>query len=50
MDGGTISVIALVVTNTAIVAYGYGMLNQKVKDISRRLGRLENILNNKLNS
>lgn len=41
MDGGTISLMGLVVVNIAAVAYSYGMTRQELKDHNRRLGRIE---------
>jgi len=46
MDGATIGVMGLIVVNIAAVAYSYGMLSQKVKDICRRMDRVERIINN----
>ena len=45
MDGSSIAILALVITNIAGVAYSYGRLSQKVNDICQRLSRLENTLN-----
>ena len=41
MDGGLVGLAGLVVVNIAAVAFSYGALNQKVKDIDKRLGRVE---------
>lgn len=46
MDGQTIGFVALGVLmcfNLTAVAYSYGKLTQSVKDISRRVGKLEAI-------
>lgn len=37
----------LMVINIAMVAYSYGKMQQKIKDISGRLTRVEKILNGK---
>ena len=45
MDGEIIGVIALIVVNIAAVAYSYGSLRQEVKDITRRVDRIEKSVN-----
>lgn len=47
MDGSTIVVLLSVAVNIGVVAYSYGKLSQSVKDLCRRIGRVEGILNNK---
>ena len=47
MDVGIIAVVILVVINITGVAYSYGMLSQKVKDLCRRLDRVEKAINNR---
>ena len=37
----------LAMVNISVFAYGYGKLGQKVSDLCRRVGRLEDILNGK---
>lgn len=45
MDGFSVGIIGLVLVNIATVAFSYGSLSQKVKDMDRRLERIENRTN-----
>jgi len=47
MEGNTIIVLLSVVVNIGIVAFSYGKLTQSVKDLCRRVNRVEKILNGK---
>ena len=42
-----IGVGGLVIINIVFAAYSYGRLTQTVKDLCRRVGRVENIVNGK---
>ena len=37
----------LAMVNISVFAYSYGKLNQRVADLCRRIGRIEDILNGK---
>lgn len=50
MNGSTIIILLSVVVNVGVVAFSYGMLTQKVKDLCKRMGRVESILNSKATS
>lgn len=45
MDGSTFGIIGLVVVNIGLVAYSYGKLTEKVKDLSDRVIRIEQKIN-----
>lgn len=47
MSEGYIAVIVLIVTNIGLVAFSYGKLTQKVKDLCRRVDKLERSVNSK---
>jgi len=47
MDQSTIIILLSVVVNVSVVAFSYGKLSQSVKDLCRRMGRVEGILNSK---
>ena len=47
MDGGSASIVVLVVANIAAVAFSYGKLSQKVNDLCRRIDRVEKAVNKK---
>ncbi len=44
-EAGFVSLIVLLVVNIAAVAFSYGSLTQKVRDICRRIERLERLIN-----
>jgi len=50
MGAGILGIAGLVILNIIAVAFSYGMLTQKVKDLCRRMGRVEDILNGKVAS
>lgn len=53
MDGAAIAWTGLgivVLGNFALLAYGYGRISQKVSDLQRRLGRVEQTINGALKS
>ncbi len=47
MNGSTIGIFGLLLVNIAIVSFSYGKIFQKVSDLCRRMGRVEDIVNGK---
>ena len=46
MDGVSLTAVGVAVgTNLVLVAYSYGKIQQTVKDLSRRVGHIEDKLN-----
>lgn len=43
--GSFIGVGFLTVVNVAVIAYSYGKMSQSVRDLSKRVERIENIFN-----
>jgi len=48
MEWEAIAVILVLLVNVAVVAFSYGLTRQKLKDLCRRVEKIEKILNGKM--